>query len=61
MMREPGVVDQTCQVRAVSNILTNNDSLCLLLDCVSFRMKVGLGFAQSSLIIKVNHDVVSGL
>lgn len=61
MMREPGAESQTCQVRAVPNILMNNDSLCLSLDCVNFRMKVGRGFAQSSLIIIENYDVVSGL
>ena len=61
MIREPGAASQRCQVRVVSKVLTNNNSLCSSLDCVNSRMKVSRGFAQSPLIIIVNYDVVSGL
>jgi hypothetical protein len=61
MMREPVATTQTRQVRVVANILTKDDFLSSLFDCVDSLFDESRGFAQSALFIVESHDVVSGL
>ena len=61
MMREPVATAQTRQVRVVANILTKDDFLPSLFDCVNFQMHDNRGFAQSALFNVDSHGVVSGL
>lgn len=61
MKREPVAKIKTQQVRVADNILTNKDFLYSSFDCVDFRRQENWGFAQSSLINVVIHDVVGGL
>lgn len=61
MMREPVATPQTRQVRVVANMLTKDDFLPSLFDCVVTRRQENRGFAQSALINVDGHGVVSGL
>lgn len=61
MKREPAATTQTQQVRVVANILTKDDFLPLLFDCVDSRGQENRGFAQSALFNVESHGVVSRL
>lgn len=61
MKREPVATTQTQQVRVVANILTKDDFLPSLFDCMDSRKQEKRGFAQSSLFNVESHCVVSGL
>lgn len=61
MMREPIATTQTRQVRVVPNILTKNDFIPSLFDCVYSLKQANRGFAQSSLINVDGHGVIGGL
>ena len=60
MMREPVAATQTRQVRVVANILTKEELLPLLFDCVDSRTQVIRGFAQSALVNVDSHGVAGG-
>lgn len=60
MMREPVATTKTWQVRAVANILTEDDFLLSSFECVDSRRQENRGFAQSALFNVESHSVVSG-
>ncbi len=57
--REPEATTKTRQVRALCNILINNDFMYLSSNCVNSWMTQIREFTQSSLINVENHGVVS--
>jgi hypothetical protein len=61
MKREPVVTTQTRQVRVVANVLTKDDFMSSLFDCVDSWRQESRGFAQSSLINVDDHGVIGGL
>ena len=61
MKREPVATSQTRQVRVVANILTKDDFLPSLFDCVVTPKQRNRGIAQSAFISVESHNVVSGL
>ena len=61
MKREPVAMAKMRQVRVVDKILTKDDFLPLLFDCVFTRKNEIRGIAQSALINVDSHGVVGGL
>ena len=59
--REPVATTKTRQVRVVAKMLMKEDFLPSSFECVTSRMQVIRGIAQSTLINVDSHGVVGGL